>query len=328
MERRMDWFESAREFERATSDSLSPTVFMELELQEFPSSLHLPENIEVQPLEIPGVHRVQDGYRGESKLSYFMDGVQRTVLWKHYDFNGFKVPIFLHFSGAVIMHRRHCDKFAPLKALYRNKILVPSFLYEAWGDIEGLADTGADKCWDLNEIRSKAMIKSRALRQEIEHDLMHRFIAEQPRGDVLIKDGNIFGSMKTEQVVGVIKTHATIYLQEAYPEIQQMVWSMPEYYRSMVFSMQLREGTPRYKVNSFYLRIHAPHYPEMGLLRVEYTGPTISADKFSSWLIAEKCIRANCSRWDRQIYPIQICEDYLRTQIPSIRHLKATLRAI
>lgn len=325
---KLDWFDCARELKRLNGDGLSSTEYLELEQEEFPSPFRLPTNIAIQPLEIPGVYRVQEEYMGASALVYFMDGVQRTVLWKYYDFNGFRIPLFLHFSGAVIMHRRRPDEFVPLKSLFRSRVLVPRFLYEAWEDVDGLEDTGAERCWDLNEIRGKAMVKSRGLRQEIEQELMRRFLAEQIEDALLVKDGNIFGSMGSARVVGLIKTHSTVYLQEAHPAVQRFIWDMPEYHRSMVFSIRLIEnGSPGHRVNSFYLRIYDPKYPEMGLLRVEYNGG-ISVDEFSSWLIAEKCVRASCSRWDRQIYPIQRCEDYLRTQIPSSQRLKASLRAL
>jgi hypothetical protein len=136
--------------------------------------------------------------------------------------------------------------------------------------------------------------------------------------------------MKSERVAGLIKTHQTLYLQSFYPDIQQMVWNMPCYYRSMKFSIQLLENasTLSHKVKSFYLRINEPAHPEMGLLRVEYNAPFAAVDEFSSWLIAESRIRANCERWDRQIYPIQVCENYLRTQIPGSKHIEMVLKSM
>jgi hypothetical protein len=98
----------------------------------------------------------------------------------------------------------------------------------------------------------------------------------------------------------------------------------------MMFSIQLLENasTLSHKVNSFYLRINEPAHPEMGLLRVEYNAPFEDADELSSWLIAESRVRASCDRWDRQIYPIQVCENYLRTQIPSSRHIEMVQKSM
>ncbi len=327
MEKGLNWFDCAREFRDMVGYKLESAEFVDLENQEFPSPYHIPVNFEIMPLEIPGIYKVQDEYRGESDLKYFMDGVQRTFLWKYYDYDNYRIPIFLHFSGAVVVYRRSPDEFLPIKSLYRQKVLVPHFLYEDLDKSEGIADTGADKCWDLNDIRARALVKSRAIRQEIEFDLVRSFVRESD--ELLIKDGNVLGCVKSGQAVGLIKTHSALYLQCNYSHVQQLVWSMPEYHRSMVFALsQLEDGSPGHRVNSFYLRIHGPSHPESGLLRVEYSARGLAVDELSSWLIAEKRARANCSRWDRQIYPIQKCEDYLRTRIPSQQHLSAILRAM
>ena len=66
----------------------------------------------------------------------------------------------------------------------------------------------------------------------------------------------------------------------------------------------------------------------MGLVRVEYNVASTDVDEFSSWFIAESRVRANCDRWDRQIYPIQVCENYLRTQIPTSRHIEMVQRSM
>ena len=51
-------------------------------------------------------------------------------------------------------------------------------------------------------------------------------------------------------------------------------------------------------------------------------------NRLSPWLIAERAIIAACNRWDRQIYPIQMCEDYLRTQLPSFNFIKAKINSM
>ncbi len=327
MEKGLDWFDCAKEFRDMAGEKLASAEFMDLENQDFPSHLHVPVNFEVLPLEIPGIYKVQDEYRGESDLKYFMDGVQRTFLWKYYNYDGFSIPIFLHFSGAVVIYRRRPDEFLPLKSLYRRKVLVPHFLYEELEHSEGIANTGAERCWDLNDIRARGLVKSRAIRQEIEFDLARSFLRESD--ELLVKDGNVLGCLKSGQLVGLIKSHLALYLQSNYPDVQRLVWSMPEYHRSMIFSLaQLEDGSPGHRVNSFYLRIHERSHPESGLLRVEYSARGLDAGTLSSWLIAEKRARANCPRWDRQIYPIQKCEDYLRTKIPSHQHMSAILKAM
>lgn len=324
-----DWFGRARFFKEREGNRLSDTDFTVLEHQDFPSATGLQDNIEVKAVEIPGIYRVQEDYNGYSGFRFFMDGVQRTVLWQYYNYEGAQVPIYLHFSGAAVMERVRADTFKAFDEAYRSEILVPSFLFEELGGLEGVSDTGAEKCWDLNELRGMAKVKSKALRQELELELVNRFTGSDAGRSPLIKDGNLIGTARKKRVLGLIKTHQTLYLQECYPQIQQMVWNMGEYYRSNVFTIRQKEGDAwNQRSNSFYLRIHPPLHPEMGLLRVEYESSCIPVDELSSWLIAERCIRPNCSRWDRQIYPIQICEEYLRTQVPSSAQIKAQITAM
>jgi len=293
-----------------------------------PEEVALPK-VEVEAVEIPGIYRVTDSYRGESGFRFFMDGVQRTVLWHYFSYDGAQIPLYLHLSGACIIERVKPDKFVPVEADYRSEILVPRFVYEEASDIEGVVDTGAEKPWDLGEIRGRAKVASRALRQELELEVIHRFLSERESEAPLVKDGNLIGVPRDMPVVGLIKTHNTLYLQGKYPGVQRMVWSMPQYYRSNVFTIRQLEsrGWSR-RANSFYLRLHPPSEPETGLIRVEHGPLQVPIDELASWLIAERYVISGCSRWDRQIYPVQVCEDYLRTQLPSPRIIATALHSM
>lgn len=324
-----DWFDKARLFKEREGTCLFNTDFVVLEHQDIPIPAGQREKVDVKAVEIPGVYRVQEEYHGYSGFRFFMDGVQRTVLWQYYNYQGAQVPVYLHFSGAAVMERMKPGAFRPVEETYRSEILVPSFLYEELDDQEGLSDTGAENFWDLNELRGMAKVRSKALRQELELELVNMFARKEAEGSPLVKDGNLFGAARKKHVIGLVKTHQTLYLQESYPQIQQMVWNMEEHHRSNVFTISQKDNEAwNQRSKSFYLRIHPPVHPETGLLRVEYEGTCVPVDELSSWLIAERCIKPNCPRWDRQIYPVQVCEDYLRTQIPSAALIKAGITAM
>ncbi len=206
----MEWFDFAAQFKKESEDRLTAADYQELEPVETRPNSSLAGNVKIGAMEIPGIYKVRDGYTDKSGFVYFMDGVQKTVLWQHYNYGGAQVPIYLHFSGAVIIKRIDPDRFVPFDTLYKNAILVPGFLFDEL-DGRGFVDTGAENYWDLNEIRSRAKVKSRALRQELEQEVMHRFLdSDAADGSILIKDGNIFGTMKSERLVGLIKTHNTL----------------------------------------------------------------------------------------------------------------------
>jgi hypothetical protein len=325
----LNWFDRAEEFRKRYGNQLTRPGFEVLEHIE-PEERVLPEKVQVEALEIPGIYRVASSYRGESGFRFFMDGVQRTVLWQYFSCDGAQVPLYLHLSGACIIERERPDRFVPVEVGYRSEILVPRFIHRDAAGLDGIVDTGAEKPWDLGEIRGRAKVASRALRQELELEVLHRFLVNRdPDEAPLIKDGNLIGVPRGMPVVGIIKTHNTLYLQEKYPEVQRMVWSMPHYHRSNVFTIRQLEsrGWSR-RSDSFYLRLHSPTEPETGLIRVEYGSLPVSVDELASWLIAERYVISGCSRWDRQLYPVQVCEDYLRTQLPSPRIIAAALRSM
>tara|TARA_B100000315_G_scaffold51520_1_gene45986 strand:+ start:1655 stop:2656 length:1002 start_codon:yes stop_codon:yes gene_type:complete len=325
----LDWFESAEVFKKKNDKYLCNTVCDILEHFDIPIPKEFSENIDVKPLEIPGIYKVLDDYEGYSGFRFFMDGIQRTVLWQYYNFNGTQIPIYLHFSGAAIMERVKADLFRPFDEIYARKILVPSFLFEELQELDDVVDSGAGKYWDLNELRVRAKIKSKMLRQDLELELVNRFNKNSDIPRLLIKDGNILGTARKNNVLGLIKTHQTLYLQKNFPRIQKKVWNMDEFYRSSVFTIRHKDKEGwKNRTNSFYLRIHPPLHPEMGLIRIEYNNAHNSANEISSWLIAERAIIAACNRWDRQIYPIQMCEDYLRTQLPSFNFIKAKINSM
>jgi hypothetical protein len=325
----LDWIEKVRDFRRCFGAQLTHPGFEVLE-HEDPEESILSEKVKIEALEIPGIYRVRDSYSGESGLRFFMDGVQRTVLWQYYSYDSAQVPLYLHLSGACIIERVKPYKFVPVEVAYRSEILVPRFIYSEAEVLMGVADTGAERPWDIGEIRARAKVKSRSLRQELELEVLHRFLEDRdPQDSPLVKDGNLMGAPRDSSIVGLIKTHNTPYLQKKYPRVQRMVWSMAEYHRSNIFTIKQLEGNGwSQRSNSFYLRLHPPQEPETGLLRVEYGSLPVSVDKLSSWLIAERYVIAQCSRWDRQIYPVQVCEEYLRTQLPSPRALAMVLRSM
>lgn len=310
----MDWLETAIEFERAACGKLSPGQALELEGEVFPPLL-LPSKALVTLIELPGVYRVVDGYQGYSAFRFFMDGAQRTFLWRYHTHRGLKIPVYLHFSGAVVMKREKPWKFVPIAEKFRTNIILPDFLHEEYSGLKGVVSSGAENPRDMSEIKSRAEITSRALRQELEVELCREFC--KSKNELLLKDGSI-ADVPFKNVVGVIKSHRALYLERDYPGLQLRIWNMPKYYRSSAFSIKLPSGI---RINSFYLRLHEPLEPEHGLVRVEFT--TQDRQAIAEWLIAESLIVSRGERWDTQLFCIEKCEDYIKARLPSRRMINA-----
>jgi hypothetical protein len=90
--------------------------------------------------------------------------------------------------------------------------------------------------------------------------------------------------------------------------------------RTSVFEPLTRRWTP---VHSWYLRLREPdgHDLMWGLVRVEIAAghdSVRSADRISGWLLSELSpLALPNSQWDRVLYPIHDCQQFLRARAPS-----------
>lgn len=133
---------------------------------------------------------------------------------------------------------------------------------------------------------------------------------------MLFVDGGLpFGSGASGArcCVGVVKSHTTIY---APVDGLAVMLGLGEGQRSSAFVIERTWG-PR--VVSWYLRLReAPsHDPFLGLVRVEIAGDGGSvgarADEVSRWILAERSpLSLPDARWDKMVYGIRDCEEFLR----------------
>jgi hypothetical protein len=157
-------------------------------------------------------------------------------------------------------------------------------------------------------------------RERLEQDLAEAWVGsvEAPLFvDGLLPEGT--AASRSGWCVGVVKSHHTIYTPG---DGLAVILGLREDERTSVFRVERAWG-PR--VLSWYLRLREPpsHDPFMGLVRVEValTGAlegspeaiTARAGLVSQWILAERApLALPDSRWDRMVYGIRDCEEYLR----------------
>jgi hypothetical protein len=138
--------------------------------------------------------------------------------------------------------------------------------------------------------------------------------------DRLFIDGGISGSEAVAVsacTVGVVKSHRTLYAEG--PALA-VVLGLGHGERSSVFRVTSPRRTP---VASWYLRLrdHDGRDPMWGLLRVEIAHPQPQeihaigdrADEVSRWILAEASpLALPDARWDKMVYGIRDCEEFLR----------------
>jgi hypothetical protein len=253
----------------------------------------------------------------------FLDGTQRSQVVSHLG----NVPVVFGQVSAVVRERRNRRMHtwgAPLaeQRLYVARQALPAVtwntLVERFGhELVDVSDADASLAHPF-AMRDAAYSRVQTHRESLEQRLAERWCANER--DALFIDGGISGSDKVAVAgctVGVVKSHRTLYAAD---EALEVILGLGHRERSSVF----RIAPPkRSAVASWYLRMRDPagHDPMWGLVRVEMAYPSPEAahriadraDEVSRWILAEASpLALPDARWDKMVYGIRDCEEFLR----------------
>ena len=184
--------------------------------------------------------------------------------------------------------------------------------------LDGIQRSDVDVMPHPLALRDAAIHRVQAHREALEWRLAEQWCRRE--ADPLFIDGGISGSKAVAvslATVGVVKSHRTIY---ADGEALTAVLSLGHRQRSSVFRISSPKRTT---VASWYLRLRDPdgHDPMWGLIRVESAHPSADAvsgigdraDEVSRWILAESSpLALPDARWDKMVYGIRDCEEFLR----------------
>jgi len=254
----------------------------------------------------------------------FIDGTQRSTVAKYVG----NVALVHGQVAAVVRERRDRRMFTWREPLVESLIYAPKAYLSSvtWNTLVG---EYGDKLVDITEgaadpdvhpfaLRDVTVQKVQSHRDRIERQLAERWCAEE--SDPVFIDGGISGSSTvaaSEIAVGVVKSHFTLYVKG---DALDTVLSLGARERSSVFRI---DSSTRPAVASWYLRLRDPagHDPMWGLVRVEVRCadavrmPTLTerADEISRWVLAEVSpLALPDSRWDKMVYGVRDCEEFLR----------------
>jgi hypothetical protein len=264
-----------------------------------------------------------------SEFTAFLDGIQRADI----KFCHEGVPILLGYGAAVVRERanrqmRTLRRDGAELMIERYALLYPSQHVPR----QSMPDFSSDaiELIDITPEDSEALplfppvLYARAKqflngwRERIEQEVAARWSAA-PEGWLLV-DGSITGSKKLafcEKAAGIIKSHRTRFFDG---DDARVLLNLQAGQRTSVFEPAIRPGTP---VRSWYLRLRpaTQHDPFWGLVRLEVAAshePAV-AQRISRWLLAEtKPLALPDARWDRLVYPIRDCEEFLRARAPKL----------
>jgi hypothetical protein len=167
-------------------------------------------------------------------------------------------------------------------------------------------------------LRDEAVHRVQAHRERAEQRLAESWCAHEH--EPLFIDGGISGSEKvavSECTVGVVKSHRTLYAEG---DALQAIYRLRRGERSSVFRITSPKRVP---VASWYLRLRdaTGHDPMWSLVRAEIALPApldpialgARADEVSRWILAEAApLALPDARWDKMVYGIRDCEEFLR----------------
>jgi hypothetical protein len=177
--------------------------------------------------------------------------------------------------------------------------------------------TAGERAHPILDIQVAAKVVE-GLRESVELQVAHAYLAHFPDTPWLVVDGSIVGLgaalQEHQRVLGVIKSHDTQFLAGRDLEV---ALTIPAGHRTSMFARTVGRQTVVY---TWYLRLWPWEEHELlhGLVRVERPAVDQSvadASTVSRWLLAERApLAAPDGRWDRLLYPIRQVETYLRAQ--------------
>jgi hypothetical protein len=295
-------------------------------------SADLPRLIDAEVVEGGPMRRIRIEGAPTVGFTAFLDGTQSSRIAWFVD----GVPIVHGTVGAVIRERKN-RRLTTWRHIVSTRVYAPRALLGA--DVDAalsalpfeIVDTSAtgqsaapatDHPFALGDAARHFVQRDR---ERAEHELASEWCKAAP--GPLFVDGGIGGIGIIERtaaqasLIGVVKSHRTLYASGA-PLQQILRLAVGE--RSMVF--RITSAKRRTTVASWYLRMrdHLGHDPMWGLVRVEIAelrdaAPAAireRADEVSRWILAESSpIALPDGRWDKMVYGIRDCEEFLRAVV-------------
>lgn len=303
------------------------------------------ERLETDPIEAFAVPAAGS----QSRLRYFLDGSQRTLLvWRL----GL-VPVTTTIAAAAMLFRTDDGKveIAPGTLKFRHVWLIPrrarqagldsliGLIEESGGEIvDPLADL-PDEAYDAlagdyGKLHQAAYVAARGVRETLEWRLLedwdHQRL-DRAADDWLVVDGRM--RFIVQNAIGLVKSFTRQQLAGTEAET---VFGLAPGHRSSAFRLpsdfhrdlgldsdiDLAPATGQYGAPTlWYLRMHnsigqdARH----ALVRVEAGRDVRSADEIdelSAWLLAERAPKAaSDARWATLLYPIHLLEEILKRRV-------------
>lgn len=275
----------------------------------------------------------------KSEFSYFLDGIERKKILCYLR----SIPIIYGYVGAAILKRTDKKLHSFDLEMSEGNFYIPvkeeADCPEHYIDLEKI-DKIKNHYTNIGKYIKKGTVEGypkfpdefiqqahseiQEKRRKIEFDLTNRWLDSKFDDGWLFVDGTLNTKsqnvLESSNIAGIVKSHSVYYF--SFEEMYNL-YSMEKGQRSVVF--QPYDKTEKKKdIFTWYLRLHSDKrngVNDFGIIRVEIPAKKEmlkKVDEISSWILLEtKPVCFPASRWDRMIYPIKYCEDYLKSKAPT-----------
>lgn len=266
----------------------------------------------------------------DSGFTSFLDGIQRAGLKLYHGL----VPIVYGYGAAVVRSRVDRRMHTAAAALLREReaiffpfrLLDPATLVAAGLTLDELVDTSPPPAEPLPLfpplLQQRAGEAINRWREGIEAEVARAWCRSAAPDQWLLLDGRLTLAPELAahpRAVGLVRSQRTRFFDG---DDARVLLGLRAAQRTSVFEPLTRRWTP---VHSWYLRLREPDGHDLlwGLVRVEIAASSQSAliaDRISGWLLGELSpLALPSSQWDRVLYPIHDCQQFLRARAPSGR---------
>lgn len=267
------------------------------------------------------------------ELAYFGRTLQLTQLIGHFVSDGVEIPVHYCITGAIIL-RREARRFRVWgEPLLRNHVLLPRRYVKDQGVLErfaglsfSIADSGADRA-EYTQMRISAVRQALMLTRGLRGELYSKWRAADGSdlNKVLVLSGNIFDVPNSDLSPNVLAIEPQFYAPWQNSPLLEPALKTELFNRSQLLKVSKPEGGAGLTKYMWYARLRKTRQavPEFGLLRCmtlaqDDAAAARRADELTTQLLNERIpVTFPAPDWDRLIFPVKLCHDYLESMIPS-----------
>lgn len=278
--------------------------------------------------------------RPADELAYFARMIQRTQLIGHFISGGIEIPVHYVITGAIILGRERRKFHVWTEPELAFNVVVPFAFVKDHAVLDqfqhsedlGLIDSGGERA-EYTQLRIAAVRHARQIALDQRYSLFRKWIGSDGKdtSKALVASGIIADIPNQKLAPNIFALGQRVYVPWQNSELLEPQLLVPAYQRGSVLKVTNTVGDdPMHKYTWFVrLRSSAQADPEFGLVRCTCIADNdeaaiAKANAFSARLVDERLpVTYPAERWDKLIFPLKLCMDYLNSLIAT----KATVKS-